>query len=55
MGPRGEKEARKARKAAAPGRKRIAAAEHDVRRGMKDTDRRGTPNDVPVARKTSRA
>jgi hypothetical protein len=36
-------------------RKRIAAAENDVRRGLKDTDRRGTPNDVPVPRKSRRA
>jgi hypothetical protein len=41
--------------AAPPKRKRIAAAENDVRRGLKDTDRRGIPNDVPGARKARRA
>jgi hypothetical protein len=44
------------RKAVPPiSRKRIAAAANDVRRGLKDTDRRGTPNDVPGARKARRA
>ncbi len=28
-------------------RKRIAQAGEDIRRGLKDTDRRGVPNDVP--------
>jgi hypothetical protein len=28
-------------------RKRIAQAADDVRRGLKDTERRGTPSDVP--------
>jgi hypothetical protein len=45
-----------ARKAVPPiSRKRIAAAANDVRRGLKDTDRRGTPNDVPGAPKARRA
>jgi hypothetical protein len=44
-----------ARKAIPVRRKRIAAAESDVRRGLKDTDRRGVPNDVPGARKMRRA
>jgi hypothetical protein len=30
-----------------PRRKRIEQARRDVERGLKDTDRRGTPNDVP--------
>ena len=28
-------------------RRRIAIAEKDVRRGRKDTERRGIPNDLP--------
>ena len=29
-------------------RRRVAQAAADVERGLKDTDRRGTPNDVPA-------
>ncbi|HUQ76965.1 MAG TPA: hypothetical protein VM183_19755 [Burkholderiales bacterium] len=29
-------------------RKRIGKAARDVERGMKDTDRRGIPNDLPA-------
>ena len=29
-------------------RQRIAQAEKDVRRGLKDTERRGIPNDLPA-------
>jgi hypothetical protein len=32
-------------------RKRIVKAARGVERGEKDTDRRGTPNDLPVRRK----
>jgi hypothetical protein len=32
-------------------RKRIAQGGRDVARGMKDTERRGTPNDIPGGRK----
>jgi hypothetical protein len=32
-------------------RRRIAIAEKDVRRGRKDTERRGTPSDLPAPRK----
>jgi hypothetical protein len=52
MTQRGEKTARKA---VPPKRKRIALAEGDVRRGLKDTDRRGSPSDVPVPRKSNRS
>lgn len=31
-------------------RKRIERARRDVERGLKDTERRGSPNDVPVKR-----
>ena len=31
-------------------RKRIAQAATDVQRGLKDTERRGTPSDVPSKR-----
>jgi hypothetical protein len=34
-------------------RRRVAQAANDVGRGLKDTERRGVPNDVP-ARKQSR-
>jgi len=34
-------------------RRRIAQGAQDVERGMKDTERRGTPNDVP-SRKNAR-
>jgi hypothetical protein len=32
-------------------RRRIAQAERDVARGLKDTERRGAPNDVPAPRR----
>ena len=32
-------------------RKRIAKGEHDVERGVKDTERRGIPNDLPSKRR----
>ena len=32
-------------------RKRIAKAAQDVKRGRKDTERRGVPNDVPPGRR----
>jgi hypothetical protein len=32
-------------------RKRIVKAERDVERGLKDTDRRGIPNDLPAKRR----
>jgi hypothetical protein len=32
-------------------RRRVAQAATDVERGLKDTDRRGTPNDVPAPRR----
>jgi hypothetical protein len=31
-------------------RRRIARAARDVVKGLKDTERRGTPNDVPAPR-----
>jgi hypothetical protein len=30
-----------------PSRRRVRQALSDIERGLKDTDRRGTPNDVP--------
>jgi len=36
-------------------RRRIAIAEKDVRRRLKDTERRGTPNDVPAVAKKPRS
>ena len=35
-------------------RKRIVKAVRDVERGLKDTERRGTPNDLPGRRKNGR-
>ena len=35
-------------------RQRIAQAEKDVRRGLKDTERRGAPNDLPSARRSAK-
>jgi hypothetical protein len=35
-------------------RRRIAQAAKDVRRGLKDTERRGAPNDLPAAPRSSR-
>ena len=32
-------------------RKRVLKGARDVERGMKDTERRGTPSDVPTARR----
>jgi hypothetical protein len=32
-------------------RRRIAQAAKDVRRGLKDTERRGAPNDLPATRR----
>ncbi|MFN2643776.1 MAG: hypothetical protein ABR570_02205 [Burkholderiales bacterium] len=32
-------------------RKRILKGERDVERGLKDTERRGSPSDVPAARR----
>ena len=32
-------------------RRRVAQAAADVERGLKDTERRGIPNDVPAPRK----
>jgi hypothetical protein len=32
-------------------RKRIGKAARDVERGLKDTERRGIPNDVPAKRR----
>jgi hypothetical protein len=32
-------------------RRRVAQAAADVERGLKDTDRRGIPNDVPTQRR----
>ena len=32
-------------------RKRVVKAARDVERGLKDTERRGVPNDVPGARR----
>ena len=29
-------------------RRRVVKAAHDVERGLKDTERRGVPNDVPA-------
>ena len=34
-------------------RRRIAQAEQDVARGLKDTERRGVPSNVPAPRKRS--
>lgn len=34
-------------------RQRIVQAEKDVRRGLKDTERRGTPNDVPARKRAA--
>jgi hypothetical protein len=34
-------------------RQRIAQAEKDVRRGLKDTERRGIPNDVPAKKRAA--
>jgi hypothetical protein len=32
-------------------RRRVAQAAADVERGLKDTDRRGVPNDIPTQRR----
>lgn len=37
--------------ATTPPHDEIEQAERDVERGLVDTDRRGTPNDVPVTRR----
>ena len=36
-------------------RKRIAKAAQDLKRGRKDTERRGIPNDVPGGRRSGAA
>jgi hypothetical protein len=37
-----------------PKRRRIAQAARDIQSGLKDTDRRGTPSDVPTKSVASR-
>jgi hypothetical protein len=48
---RDEKSGRDATQAPAPGtvRNEIAQAQEDVERGVKDTERRGIPSDVPTS------
>jgi hypothetical protein len=43
-----------AKKRTALRRKRIAQAASDVRRGLKDTERRGVPNDPPAGSRSAK-